>query len=417
MDVIIKKGQKPCGSAAAPVSKSEAHRLLICAALSDKPCRLLTGGTNDDIEATVGALTSLGAKITPVNGGYDIIPINNVTKDPLIDCKESGSTLRFMLPVAAALGADASFTGSGRLPERPLSPLYELMSGRGVRMSEKGKMPLSCRGRLSGDDFEIDGSVSSQFITGLLLASPLMGKEVTVKVTGKCESRPYIDITLSVMRKFGVNIESQGNTFTVSGSYKSPETVRAGGDWSSAAFWLTAGALSDKGMTVTGLESGSAQGDRNIVNCLKALGADISEGGSFTARPSKLKGCVIDCADIPDLVPILSVAAAFADGETVFENISRLRSKESDRVLSVCALLDSFGIKTAAKPNRLTVTGGIPRGSYADSFSDHRIAMSAAILASVSGSECRIKGAECVSKSYPAFFDDLMSLGVELERK
>lgn len=408
MDITLSSNKRIGGSVRVPFSKSEAHRALICAALCDSECRVFFDGTNDDVEATSDVLRELGAKIDKKEGYLSVSPIMKPIKDRLLNCRESGSTLRFMLPVAAALGADARFTGEGRLPKRPLSPLYELMSASGVSMSEKGVMPLSCRGRLSGSSFDIDGSVSSQFITGLLLAAPLIGDRVTVNVTGKCESKPYIDITLSVMRKFGIDTKQSGSSYTVSGKYISPKEIIVGGDWSSAAFWLTAGALSDKPVSVRGLDLQSAQGDRFIAEKLSALGADITADQSgVTARPSKLTGARIDCADIPDLVPILSVAAAFADGETVFENISRLRAKESDRVLSIVTMLDGFGIQVRADQNTLTVRGGSPRGARVDSCADHRIAMSGAILALSSGSECVIEGAECVSKSYPDFFKDL----------
>lgn len=408
MDITISSNKRIGGSVRAPFSKSEAHRALICAALCDSECRVFFDGTNDDVEATSDVLRELGAKIDKKEGYLSVSPIVKPIKDRLLNCRESGSTLRFMLPVAAALGADAHFTGEGRLPKRPLSPLYELMSESGVSMSEKGVMPLSCRGRLSGSSFEIDGSVSSQFITGLLLAAPLIGDRVTVNVTGKCESKPYIDITLSVMRKFGIDTEQSGNSYTVSGKYSSPKEIVVGGDWSSAAFWLTAGALSDSPVSVRGLDIHSAQGDRFIAEKLSALGANITADQSgVTAHPSKLTGARIDCADIPDLVPILSVAAAFADGETVFENISRLRAKESDRVLSIVTMLDGFGIQVRADENTLTVRGGNPRGARIDSCADHRIAMSGAILAVSSDSDCVIEGAECVSKSYPGFFKDL----------
>lgn len=411
MDITVKKGALS-GRVSAPVSKSAAHRLLICASLSDAPCTLYCRGTNEDIDATISCLRSLGAGIKHEEGTFYITPIKKVNKGQTLDCSESGSTLRFLLPLAASLGADASFIGKGRLPSRPLSPLYELMCENGVKMSEKGVMPLKCEGTLHGNYFKIDGGVSSQFITGLLLASPVMGDEVTVEITGRCESAPYIDITLSCLEKFGIRAEKEQNTIKVSGKYISPGTLTVEGDWSSAAFWLTAGVLSSKGeIAVADLSPDSPQGDKEVVSCLKMLGGRVEfDGECFVAYPSKLTGCTIDCADIPDLVPILSVAAAFAEGDTVFENISRLRAKESDRVEAVCTMLKGFGIDTYATENTLAVHGGAPRGTFVDSFSDHRIAMSGAILALSCGSQCIIKNADCVKKSYPDFFIDLEKL-------
>ena len=410
MDVIVKKCTLS-GTVSAPVSKSLAHRILICASLSNAPCKVYCQGTNEDIAATISCLTALGADIEYKSGAFYINPIKKVNKGCILDCSESGSTLRFILPLAAALGADASFIGKGRLPSRPLSPLYELMCENGVKMSEKGVMPLKCEGTLTGNYFKIDGGVSSQFITGLLLAYPIMGG-ATIEITGKCESSPYIDITLSCLKMFGIDVKRVQNVIKVNGKYISPGILTVEGDWSSAAFWLTAGVLAKKGeIRVLSLSKDSLQGDMAVLSCLKRLGGRVEfDNDCYIAYPSMLSGCTIDCSDFPDLVPILSVAAAFARGDTVFCNISRLRTKESDRVEAICALLSAFGISANATENTLTVHGGGPMGNFVDSFSDHRIAMSGAILAASCGCECTIKGAECVKKSYPNFFDDLNSL-------
>jgi len=415
MDVKITNARAPHGDVTPPSSKSEAHRLLICQALSLAPGAVRVGATNDDIEATASALRSLGADMEYDGENY-ILRSVEWKKGSTVFCRESGSTLRFLLPVAASLGLDAVFTGSGRLPERPLSPLYELMCANGVTMSEKGVMPLHCKGRLTGDRFDIDGSVSSQFITGLLLSAPLIGNGVTVNVTGRLESRPYIDVTVDAMRRYGIDVITSWQTYSVSGKYRPARSAQAMGDWSSAAFWIVAGTLSDKGIRVFGLDPDSAQGDKQIIGQLRSLGANVrSESDRVIACRSDLKGALIDCADTPDLVPALSVAAAFADGVTVFENVARLRSKESDRIAAVEAMLNGFGIRTESERNTLRVYGGVPKGSEVDSFGDHRIAMAGALLACCSGSQCVIKGAGCVSKSYPAFFDHLGSLGVEIE--
>ena len=415
MEITVKKGGL-CGNVTSPVSKSCAHRLLICAALGDSPCKIICRTSNDDIDATVSCLCSLGAKIKYKDGVFYTEPIKKVLKGQTLNCLESGSTLRFLLPVAAALGADASFVGQGRLALRPLSPLYELMCENGVKMSPKGVFPLKCEGRLAAKRFVIDGGVSSQFITGLMLASPMTGERTVITIQNRCESAPYIDITVACLEKFGITVQKDGTTFTISGKYSCPSELEVEGDWSSAAFWLTAGVLSKKGeIRVYSLSPDSPQGDCRIISCLEQMGGKISRdcrSGCFIAHPSNLCGSTLDCSDIPDLVPILSVAAAFAKGETTFYNIARLRTKESDRIAAIRALLFGFGIKTEEEENALTVHGGRPGGSFADSFADHRIAMSAAILAKSCGCECVIKGAECVKKSYPDFFADLESLGM-----
>ena len=390
--------------------------MLICAALSDSPCTIVCQSVNRDMEATAACLNALGADIRYADGRFTVNPITKVIKGAVLDCGESGSTLRFLLPVAAALGADATFTGQGRLPERPLSPLYEEMTAHGVKMTPNGKMPLKCEGKLPAGLYTIDGGVSSQFISGLLMALPLTGIQSKIVVTGKQESASYIALTLNALKQFGIEIQTvtdgyiipSGQEFTAPGTQIAVE-----GDWSAAAFWITAGVAGSKPVTCTGLDyECSAQGDRRIINVLRSMGADISTaGGTITARPSNLTAARIDCADIPDLVPILAVAASSAQGTTIFDNIRRLRIKESDRVQSILQLLGTAGIYAFASDNTLTVTGGPARGCTYDPSGDHRMAMSAAILASTKDVQITISDAECTAKSYPAFFDDFNALG------
>lgn len=411
----------PSGNVQVPPSKSVAHRMLICAALSDKPCTIICRGINRDMEATAACLNALGANIVYADGKFSVNPISEVKKGALLDCGESGSTLRFMLPVAAALGADAVFTGQGRLPQRPLSPLYEEMTAHGVSMSENGHMPLTCHGTLPAGTYTIDGGVSSQFISGLLMALPLTGGDCTINITGKLESASYIGLTLNALKQFGIEVEATGQGYHIPGGqmYATPDgPVAVEGDWSAAAFWLTAGAAGAKQVSCTGLDyEHSAQGDRRIVDVLRQMGADISTtANSVTARPSRLTASQIDCADIPDLVPIMAVAASTAQGTTVFDNIRRLRIKESDRVRSILELLSGAGICAYATDNTLTVTGGPARSFTYDPSGDHRMAMAATVLASVKNIRVTIKDAECTAKSYPAFFDDFNALGGHAEQ-
>ncbi|MBO7050193.1 MAG: 3-phosphoshikimate 1-carboxyvinyltransferase [Bacteroidaceae bacterium] len=414
--MIFKVSGAVSGNVQVPPSKSVAHRMLICAALSDSPCTIVCQSVNRDMEATAACLNALGADIRYADGRFTVNPITKVIKGAVLDCGESGSTLRFLLPVAAALGADATFTGQGRLPERPLSPLYEEMTAHGVKMTPNGKMPLKCEGKLPAGLYTIDGGVSSQFISGLLMALPLTGIQSKIVVTGKQESASYIALTLNALKQFGIEIQTvtdgyiipSGQEFTAPGTQIAVE-----GDWSAAAFWITAGVAGSKPVTCTGLDyECSAQGDRRIINVLRSMGADISTaGGTITARPSNLTAARIDCADIPDLVPILAVAASSAQGTTIFDNIRRLRIKESDRVQSILQLLGTAGIYAFASDNTLTVTGGPARGCTYDPSGDHRMAMSAAILASTKDVQITISDAECTAKSYPAFFDDFNALG------
>ncbi len=404
----------PSGTVSAPPSKSHAHRLLICAALSDKPCRIRCDRTNDDIDATVRCLTALGAAITYEDGVFTVNPIREIPAHAILDCGESGSTLRFMLPVTAALGADAEFVLHGRLPNRPLSPLYEIMEEHGVKLSPQGSNPFCISGRLTGGDFTFDGGVSSQFTTGLLLALPLTGENSRIRLTGKIESRPYIDLSLATIRQFGVNAEDLGTEFVLPKSrFIAPDgDVSVEGDWSSAAFMLCLGALSEKGITVTDLNPTSAQGDSAIVDILASFGADcVRSGESVTVKKNILHAITLDAAEIPDLIPVVSVIAAASEGTTVIKNCGRLRLKESDRMETIRATLTSLGGDCTLDNTSIIIKGNKTlAGGTVSSFGDHRIAMSAAVASVVCENSVIIEGAECSAKSYPTFFSEFDKL-------
>lgn len=394
-------------------SKSHAHRLLICAALSDKPTRLYCPATNADIDATARCLVSLGANIGYDGECFSVTPIDRTKKhDTLatLDCGESGSTLRFLVPVVLALGRNVEFQMSGRLPLRPMSPLREVLIDHGAVFSEVGSNPLAVSGKLRGGDFILDGGVSSQFTTGLLLALPLLKEKSTVTLLGKVESRPYIDLTVSSMKEFGVEICDLGGRFEiVPDTYISCGDAKIEGDWSNAAFMLCAGALSDDGVTVSGLDTSSPQGDKEIISLLRRFGAEVNiNGKDITIKKDKLYGIRVDAADIPDLVPIISVVAATAEGETLIENCARLRLKESDRLETVCEMIRSVGGDAEIFGDSLRIIGKSSlHGGTVDSHNDHRIAMSAAVLATACSGKVIITGAEAVNKSYPGFFNDL----------
>ncbi len=390
------------GTVAAPASKSAVHRLLICAALSES-ATVITGATmSQDIEATMACLTALGATIQVHSDTLTVHPIREANRGALLDCGESGSTLRFLLPIAAALGG-ASFTGRGRLAERPLSPLYELLCENGCTLSPQGRFPLTVTGKLYGKRFVIDGGVSSQFISGLLLAAPLLGDTVQIHVSGTAESISYVALTVAAMRRFGVVVTQQDNVFTVTGQYRSPQTVTAEGDWSNAAFWLVAKALLPQAdITVTNLNEQSLQGDRAI--------AQIIADTKGLAVPLK-----IDAAQIPDLVPILAVLAAAIKGRSVIGNARRLRIKESDRLRSVSDLLNSLGGKVTEGEDYLVIDGtGRLRGGAVNACNDHRIAMAAAVAACICEEPVVIHGAEAVRKSYPTFFTEFAKRGMSV---
>lgn len=395
MDITIFPG-KLSGEISVIPSKSQAHRLLICAAFADGPTTLLCPETNRDIEATAQCLNALGANIQRTDSGYHVIPAASIPKNAQLNCHDSGSTLRFLLPVVGALGVDTTFFLEGRLPSRPLSPLWEEMERMGCKLTRHAPNQLRCQGQLLPGEYTIDGSISSQFITGLLFAAALMEGNSQIHLTGKVESRPYITMTQQAMASFCVMSEN----FCVSSEkkYHTPGTIRVEGDWSNGAFFLAAAALGND-LSVQNLSVVSPQGDRAVRELLPRLQENI----------------VISAADIPDLVPILSVAAACSKG-VKFTDIHRLRLKESDRVASVIAMLKALGGKAEADDDTLTVFGTGLTGGTVDSANDHRIAMSAAIAATVCTEPVTILGAQCVEKSYPKFFEEYRRLGGRYEQ-
>ena len=404
---------RPAGRVEAIPSKSHAHRLLICAALSDKPTVLYCPQTNNDIDATARCLTALGAKIDYDGLRFAVTPIDRTVEyndTAILYPGESGSTLRFMVPVVLALGRNAEFHMEGRLPTRPMSPLRESLVEHGAVFSDIGSNPLIVGGKLTGGDFAFDGGISSQFTTGLLLALPLLNEASTISLLGKVESRPYIDLTLASMASFGVIPTDEGNRFTVTPSqYISAGEMTVEGDWSNAAFMLCAGALSDDGVTVSGLNTSSTQGDKEVFNILRRFGAECSvSGGEITVKKNTLHGIEIDASDIPDLVPVLSCVAAVACGTTIIKNCGRLRLKESDRLATVNEMLENLGADIRIEGDSLVINGKEKlRGGTVQAHNDHRIVMSAAVASCACENSVTIEGAEAVNKSYPAFFADL----------
>ena len=380
------------GTIAAIASKSAAHRLYICAALADRPTEISCQSTSRDIEATKACLAAMK------NG------------ERLLPCGESGSTLRFLLPVVAALGLEVDFRMEGRLPDRPLAPLDEQLTAHGMKLSRPRHELLHVSGKLEPGAFVLPGNVSSQYISGLLFALPLLAETSTLTVTGKVESAPYIAMTLDALSQFGVRPKLENNVYTISPTpYHSPGTAVVEGDWSNAAFWLCAGAVSGP-VTVTGLDPDSLQGDKEVFEILRRFGAKTEQNGtSFTVSPGTLHAIDIDAAAIPDLVPVLSVVAAAAEGTTRIYNAGRLRIKESDRIKTVRTMLQNLGADVEETADGLIIHGGKAlNGGAVDSANDHRIAMSAAIAATLC--DVTVLGAEAVAKSYPKFWEDFSIL-------
>ena len=416
MDMTLLPGARH-GMARAPASKSQLHRLLLCAALGEREAAIrYTGALPEDVAATIGCLRALGAAVVLKGDAIRVTPISAVPDGVLtLDCGESGSTLRFLLPVAGALGAEAVFHRAGRLPERPIAPLREVLTAHGMEIWTAGTA-LYCKGKLLAGNCEINASVSSQFITGLLYALPLLHGDSTLTVTGEPASAPYVAMTEQALRCAGIRFDKSENRYTISGGqrYALPKETRAEGDWSSAAAFLCMGALSREGVTVTGLNLDSPQGDRAVLDILRRFGAGVEAAtGAVTVRRGTLLGGVIDASQTPDLVPALAALATVAGGETRIVNAVRLRDKESDRLRATAAMLSALGADVSETPDGLVIRGrGKLRGGTADAANDHRIAMAAAVAACACAQEVIVTGAECVGKSYPAFWEELSCLSM-----
>ena len=391
-------------------SKSYAHRALICAALADGRSELIFSRTSVDIETTKETLRALGAVITDTDTGCTVDPIQDALPGALLDCRESGSTLRFMLPVAAGLTEPVHFTGTGRLPERPLSPLLEQMEEHGCRFSACS-LPLTIHGRLRGGKFSLPGDISSQYVSGLLLAAPVLG-ETEVHLTSRLESEDYVHITTDVMESFGVATLQTDTGFRVPrGAAYRANSRPIEGDWSNAAFFLVGAALSGR-VSLRGLKEDSVQGDRGILGVLKAFGAKVVADGAVTVEKDRMQPFRLDLSRMPDSLPALAVLAAGARGDSVFTGGRRLRFKESDRLHTTATMLHDLGGRATETEDGLIVHGtGSLSGGTTSSFGDHRLAMAAATASVLCEQPVRIENEEAVTKSYPAFFEDLERIG------
>ena len=390
----------PCslhGSVSAPPSKSHVHRLLIAAALCENETGIFCPGENEDIAATVRCLQALHAEIIREGDLYVVCrksPLFQLSAGDALNCGESGSTLRFLLPLCACGSGETHLTGAGRLPSRPNGPLLEVLRIHRTKI-EGDFLPLTVYGGLQSGDFSLPGNISSQYFTGLLFALPLLSGDSTLVYTSPLESMPYVDLTLSVLRQFGVCIEEIKNGWKIPGNqrYTSPGNEEAEGDWSAAAFWLGANKLKNA-VTVEGLNRDSCQGDKAIEGLLNQIGGEI------------------DVTDTPDLMPILSAVAAAVPGKTTrITGAARLRLKESDRISAMAKTIQALGGKAEELPDGLVIHGTNLAGGTVDGQNDHRVVMSAAIAATACEDPVTILGAEAVNKSYPHFWGDFEALG------
>ena len=409
---IIPPGERS-GTVKIPSSKSVVHRLLICAALGSNPVRIGFDGLSKDIAATASCLQALGTGITVEKSAITVHPNSIAAGDVLLPCGESGSTLRFLLPVAGVLGAKGCFQMEGRLPERPMRPFEELLRLHGMEIEREGSA-LHFGGKLRSGDYPLAGDISSQYFSGLLMALPLSEGDSRVLPEGRLESEGYIRMTEDALALAGIAFSKPSETsWEIPGrqQFALPSSLSAEGDWSNAAFFLCMGALSEKGVSVCGLNLSSSQGDRAVLEILRSFGAEITESSSeaegVTARRGALRPAVIDASSVPDLVPVLAILSCGAVGETRITHAQRLRMKESDRLAATAKLISDLGGHAEELPDGLIIHGtGSLRGGTAETCNDHRIAMSAAVAAYLCREPVTVQGAQCVEKSYPAFWDD-----------
>ena len=405
MDNILIKPRKLSGEVVVPPSKSMAHRAIICAALSKGKSIIDNIDLSDDIIATINAARSMGAKIEIDNRKVAVEGIlsspNN--EDFIVDCNESGSTLRFFVPITMLLNQKKTFIGKGNLGKRPLNVFYEIFDKQGIKYSyKKDILDLQVEGKLKPDTFYVRGDISSQFITGLLFALPLLNDDSKIVITSKLESKSYLDLTLSMLDKFGIEIENKDyKEFIIKGNqeYKAMDyTVE--GDYSQAAFFLSANYIGND-IDIKGLDENSLQGDKEILKWLEVLKNDENK--------------VIDATNCPDIIPILTVCAALTKGKTEIINAGRLRIKECDRLTAISTQLNKLGADIIEHEESLAINGvDSLNGGYVDSFKDHRISMSLAIASSRCKDDIIIKDYMCVKKSYPHFYEDFKKLGGEI---
>lgn len=423
----ILKPHPICGEMLVPPSKSVSHRMVMAAALARGESTVHHVLLSEDLKATCAAMTALGAQIESAAEARGLVTLTirgcgrpAAAAGATLHCRESGSTLRFVLPLAGMDARDLHITGEGRLGERPLGPFRENFTAHGVHWTapEDRELPLTLDGRLQPGHFVLPGNLSSQFITGLLFALPLLDGDSTIEVTTEMESAPYVAITLAVLEQAGIAVDASADfrRYRIAGGqHYAPGAFTVEGDYSQAAFWLAMGVLSGP-LTCRGLSFDSVQGDARIVDWLREMGGDIAQtADGFCARPSQLHGIEMNVSQCPDLVPVLAVLAAAASGTSRIVGAGRLRLKESDRLTAMATVLTTLGAEVREAPEGLVIHGGRPLiGGHVSSFNDHRVAMALAAASTVCAAPVVLDGAEAVQKSYPAFWEDFVKMGGQL---
>ncbi|MCJ7631333.1 3-phosphoshikimate 1-carboxyvinyltransferase [Candidatus Bathyarchaeota archaeon] len=417
MFALVEKTPKLKGVVRAPSSKSYSHRAIISATLCHDTTRIVSPLNCEDVDSTLRACVLFGAHVAETVNELSITgPVKLKAPNKIIDCRDSGSTLRFLVPISALAQGRTVLTGSPQLAKRPLGPLFEALRQLGVECaSSNGHLPVTVDGNgLNGGVTSIRGDISSQFITGLLLAAPLAQEETEIQVTNRLESKPYMSLTMNILEKHGIKVEASTNLrkFRIPPNQKYRTTTHiVPGDYSSAAFLMAAAAITGSSIGIDNLVPG--QPDSSILLYLRQMGISIETvENRVQISGGDLAGIEVDARDCPDLVPVIAVLGCKAAGITRIIHAKRLRYKESDRLSSIAQELQKFGAKISEDCESLTVVGSKTLvGAKVESHQDHRIAMACTILGLASKGRTEITHAECVEKSYPRFFKDLKSLG------
>lgn len=420
------------GTVVAPSSKSMGHREIICAGLAAGTSIIDNISMSKDIEATMRCLKAINVAVDEIPSmieGRKALQISG-TGHPMaaadsVDCGESGSTLRFFLPLGANLNCPLTFTGNGKLVSRPLQAYYDIFDEKFIQyFNDNGCLPVTVNGHLTPGTYKLPGDVSSQFVSGLLFALPLLNGDSIIEITSPLESSAYVDMTINCLAKFGVQIENERGLhrrYLVKGKQRyQAQDSQVEGDWSQAAFWTVGGSLGD-GITCQGVNVNSLQGDQAVVDIMERMGAVIKQdANSVTVNGGATKATVIDAANCPDIIPVLTVLAAVSEGTTKIINAGRLRIKECDRLAAMTSELNKMGANITEEPEGLTIVGkpqGLVGGVQVDAWNDHRIAMSLAIAAQKCAAPIILTGAESVAKSYPTFWEDYKSVGGLVEEE
>lgn len=418
------------GTVQVPSSKSMGHREIICAGLAAGTSIVDNISMSKDIEATIRVLKAMNISIDEVPSmlndrrALQISGTGHLSAAAAqTDCGESGSTLRFLVPLGASLGCPLTFLGHGKLVSRPLQAYYDIFDKQGVQyFNDNGRLPLTVNGCLQAGRYDLPGNVSSQYVSGLLFILPLLAGDSEINITSPLESASYVNMTLSCLHKYGIKVDNKDGkheTYFIPGSQRyQAQNSMVEGDWSQAAFWTVGGSLGEL-VTASGIDNASLQGDKAVVEIMKQMGARISTtNDSVTVSAESTKAALIDAADCPDIIPVLTVLAAVSNGITKVVNAGRLRIKECDRLAAVTSELNKLGAQIIEEPEGLTIIGkpeGLTGGVEVDAWNDHRIAMSLAIAAQSCKQPIIISGADSVSKSYPEFWKDYQTLGGKIE--